>query len=101
MQRYLRHKRGSFYGRSNYHILLATQGDRIVGGSVSDYLAEPNAGVIEFLFSAPSLRGQGIGKALLDETERVLERDARERRGRRLFAIVAEMNDPLRAPANA
>ncbi|HEY3610038.1 MAG TPA: GNAT family N-acetyltransferase [Pseudonocardiaceae bacterium] len=96
---YLERKARGWYGRNNYHILLAWLDDRLVGGSVVDYLAEPNVGVIEFLFVAPDARQSGIGRQVLTRTEQLLAQDARRLTGRELDAVVAEMNDPL-APSN-
>src|SRR5215831_18986085 len=44
MKRYLRLKAQGWYGRNNYHIVLAELDGEPIGGSVVDYLAEPNAG---------------------------------------------------------
>jgi GNAT superfamily N-acetyltransferase len=96
MKRYLRLKAQSWYGRNNYHIVLAELGGEPIGGSVFDYLAAPNAGIIEFLFIGAAHRLKGLGRSLLDETARILERDAREAAAQPLAAIVAEMNDPFR-----
>jgi GNAT superfamily N-acetyltransferase len=43
---------------------------------VAGYLALPNAGVIEFLFITDSHRGQGLGRRLREEVERLLQPDA-------------------------
>ena len=99
MRRYLALKAQGWYGPNNYHILVAERGGEPVGGAVFDYLAAPNAGVIEFLFVAAAHRIAGIGRALLDEAIRILRVDALQRGGRRLAAVVAEMNDPFRRPA--
>jgi GNAT superfamily N-acetyltransferase len=96
MKRYLRLKAQGWYGRNNYHIVLAELDGEPIGGSVLDYLAEPNAGVIEFLFIGAAHRLKGLGRSLLDETARILERDARAAAAKPLAAIVAEMNDPFR-----
>jgi GNAT superfamily N-acetyltransferase len=96
MKRYLRVKAQGWYGRNNYHIVLAELDGEPIGGSVFDYLAEPNAGIIEFLFIGAAQRRRGFGKSLLDETARLLERDARAAAAKPLAAIVAEMNDPFR-----
>ncbi|WP_407280253.1 GNAT family N-acetyltransferase [Aromatoleum evansii] len=98
MRRYLALKAQGWYGDNNYHIVVAEIGGEAVGGVVFDYLAMPRAGVIEFLFVVSDWRESGIGRALLDEAIRLLRRDAR-RRGARLAAVVAEMNDPFRRPA--
>jgi len=96
MKRYLGLKAQGWYGKNNYHILLAELDGEPIGGSVFDYLAAPNAGVIEFLFIGAAHRLRGFGKALLEETARILERDARRAAAKPLAAIVAEMNDPFR-----
>ena len=99
MRRYLALKARGWYGANNYHVLLARSGGEVIGGSVFDYLAAPNAGVIEFLFTRADRRRKGFGRALLDATLRILERDARAAGKRRLQAVVAEMNDPFRPAA--
>jgi GNAT superfamily N-acetyltransferase len=101
MKRYLRLKGVGFYGPNNYHIVVASVAGEWVGGAVIDYLAVPNVGIIEFLFINAQRRGHGLGKALLDHVGRLLEQDARASLGRRLAAIVAEMNDPYRRPEAA
>jgi len=99
MRRYLRLKSDGWYGPNNYHILLAELDSELAGGCVFDYLAEPNVGVLEFLFIAAPFRRKGLGKSLFDEAVRVLKRDAQARIGKPLAAIVAEMNDPFRPGA--
>lgn len=94
---YLRLKASGWYGANNYHVLVACQGGRPVGGAVLDYLALPSAGIVEFLFVLPQARGTGLGRALLDAGIAAVRADARAA-GRRLQAIVAEMNDPYRHP---
>ncbi|MFD9733894.1 GNAT family N-acetyltransferase [Umezawaea sp. NPDC059074] len=92
---YLRLKEKGWYGRNNYHIILATTDGTTIGLSVVDYFAEPNAGVIEFLMVVPDARGSGAGRALLAETERVLDQDAAAASGKRLDHLFAEINDPF------
>lgn len=96
MRRYLVLKGQGWYGANNYHIVVAAREGALLGGVVFDYLAEADAGVIEFLFVDAAHRVAGLGRALLDESIRILRADARERRGRPLKAVVAEMNDPYR-----
>jgi GNAT superfamily N-acetyltransferase len=98
MARYLALKAWGWYGANNYHVLLMQSGGKVLGGSVSDYLARPNAGVIEFLLTKRSHRGRGLGRALLGATVGLLRRDARAATGKPLAAIVGEMNDPFRQP---
>lgn len=99
MRHYLALKAAGWYGPNNYHVVIAEVDGEPVGGVVFDYLAAPNAGVIEFLFVAGAFRSSGLGRALLDEAISILRDDARARRGRRLTAVVAEMNDPFHRPA--
>jgi GNAT superfamily N-acetyltransferase len=96
MQRYLRLKRECWYGPNNYHIILALDGDRTVAASVSDYLAKPNCGIIEFLLVDESVRGTGIGKRIHAETVRTLDTDARRIARNGLDGVVIELNDPFR-----
>jgi len=78
--------------------VLALADNRAIGGSVSDYFADSNAGVVEFILTAPEHRGSGLGTALLRDTEGRLVADA-QRRGRDLGFIAAEINDPFRRSA--
>ncbi|MBM7776552.1 hypothetical protein JOD54_006756 [Actinokineospora baliensis] len=96
---YLRRKPVGWYGRNNYHIVLAIRDGVTVGCSVSDYLAEPNAGVIEFLLVTPQARRGGTGRSLVAKTERLLDNDAKTSGNGPLAHVVAEINDP-RAPSD-
>lgn len=96
MLRYLQLRSDGWYGQNHYHIVIAKDDDQIIGAAVCDYLADPNVGVIEFLLVSDACRGTGVGRALHDETQRLLERDAETRCSSRLAGIVIEMNDPYR-----
>jgi ribosomal protein S18 acetylase RimI-like enzyme len=96
MKRYLRLKATGWYGTNNYHVRVLMDGGRIAAGSVSDYLAGPNTGVIEFLVVAPDARRRGLGRRMLDDLEAALGADARAAGSKDLRAVVAEMNDPFR-----
>lgn len=97
MANYLRLKAEGWFGSNNYHILLIMQDDQPIAGSITDYLAEANTGVIEFLLVAPECRGRGIAKQLLEFTEATLKKDAKNSLGRDLDLIVGEMNDPFKS----
>jgi GNAT superfamily N-acetyltransferase len=99
IRNYLRLKDTGWYEKNNYHVVVLLDGDQPIGGSISDYLDEPNAGVIEYFVVQPEHRGQGLGRRLLEETERLLHLDADKSRNRLLDWIVAEMDDPYVTPA--
>ena len=96
MKRYLQLRREGWYGQNYYHIMLVLDGDSPVAASVSDYLAMPNCGIIEFLLVDESMRAQGIGKMLHDATVEALRSDARRMGRSGIDAIVIELNDPFR-----
>lgn len=95
---YLRLKETGWYGKNNYHVVLAFDKGEPVGGAIADYLYEPNAGVIEYLVVQPEHRGKSIGRGLLEHTERLLHDDADNSGGRQLDWIVAELDDPYATP---
>ncbi|MGW4523725.1 GNAT family N-acetyltransferase [Amycolatopsis sp. NPDC004378] len=95
MIEYLRLRERGWYGHNNYHIILASRNGVTVGCSVLDYFAGPNAGMIEFLMVVPTIRNAGVGRALLAETERVLDADAVSATGTPLAHVFAEINDPF------
>jgi GNAT superfamily N-acetyltransferase len=98
IENYLHLKETGWYKKNNYHVIVLLDGDKPIGGSISDYLDEPNAGVIEYFVIQPEHRGQGLGRRLLEETERQLHLDADKSRNRPLDWIVAEIDDPYVTP---
>lgn len=96
MLRYLELKEEGWYGPNNYHILVAENDGTVAAASMSDYLAEPNAGVIEFLVTGIKWRSKGLGRHLLSWTEQTLDEDAWRSAGSGVRCVVAEMNDPFR-----
>jgi GNAT superfamily N-acetyltransferase len=101
MERYLELRRHGWYGPNSYHIILALDGERTVAASVSDYLASPNCGIIEFLVVDESMRGTGVGKKLHAATIEALHADARRAGHDGIDAVVIELNDPFQvAPAD-
>ncbi|NMC44425.1 MAG: GNAT family N-acetyltransferase [candidate division Zixibacteria bacterium] len=97
MERYLRLKEEGWYEANNYHILLFLSDDTPVAGSIIDYLADPNTGVIEFLVVQKDLRKAGVGAQLLAWTENVLAQDATRAGYAAWDYIIAEMNDPFKS----
>ncbi len=94
MMHFLELKMQGWYGANNYHIVLLIESGRPVAGSVSEYLSDANAGIIEFLAVALPWRRQGLGTRLLRWTENTLAVDAGSHSERSLRAIVAAMHDP-------
>ncbi len=97
MESYLDAKEQGWYGPNNYHVIVALRGDDILGGTVCDYLAEPNAAMIEYLLVQPDFRASGLGVSLAAEIERLCRADAAEIDGRELDWLVGETEDPYRA----
>jgi GNAT superfamily N-acetyltransferase len=95
----LHRKEDGWFGKNNYHVVVVLDGDKPIGGAISDYLVEPNAGAIEYLVVQPDYRGMALGGRLLEYTERLLHQDADRSRGRPLDWIVGEMDDPYITPA--
>jgi GNAT superfamily N-acetyltransferase len=96
MERYLEVKAEGWYQKNNYHILLYLDKGTPIAGSIIDYLAEPNVGVIEFLVVSSSLRLTGLGKQLLQWTEDTLNEDSRRAGYNGWAYIIAEVNDPFK-----
>jgi GNAT superfamily N-acetyltransferase len=95
----LNRKEDGWFGKNNYHVVVVLDGDEPIGGAISDYLLEPNAGAIEYLVIQPDYRGMALGGRLLEYTERLLHQDADRSCGRLLDWIVGEMDDPYITPA--
>lgn len=100
MQRYLTLKREGWYGRNNYHIALLMDEGHVVAASVSDYFANVNFGVIEFILVDEGRRGCGFGRGIHEATLALLHNDARRTGKAGLDANIIELNDPFRVPAN-
>ncbi|HZJ65610.1 MAG TPA: GNAT family N-acetyltransferase [Kofleriaceae bacterium] len=96
MERYLQRKAEGWYRNNNYHILLYLDGDAPVAGAIIDYLAEPNAGIIEFLVVSPARRRTGLGRQTLHWLERIIDEDSRRAGFDGYSHLLAEMNDPFK-----
>ncbi|HEY0986724.1 MAG TPA: toll/interleukin-1 receptor domain-containing protein, partial [Kofleriaceae bacterium] len=101
MERYLQRKADGWYGNNNYHILLYLDGDAPVAGAIIDYLAEPNAGIIEFLVVSSACRRSSLGRRTLDWLERILHEDSRRAGLDGYSSVLAEMNDPFKLSGEA
>jgi hypothetical protein len=96
MERYLELKASGWYGRNNYHIGLVLEGEAPVAGVIIDYLAEANAGVLEFLVVAASRRNRGLATRVFRSAGEALDADAERALGTPPDWIMAEINDPFR-----
>jgi len=96
IERYLDLKVEGWYGANAYHVVVVDLEGDVVGGAIVDYLAEPNAGVVEFLVVTPAARDQGLGRRLCEHTEALLTTDAQGAGRPALDFVVAEINDPFR-----
>ena len=95
MLAYLRKREEGWYGKNDYQILLAMEGETPVAGVIGDYLEAPDTAVVEFLVVSSERRGRGLGRRLLTAFEDAMKASA-GRAGHELSAVVAEMNDPYR-----
>jgi len=101
IERYLDLKAQGWYGDNAYHVTVAEDAGAVVGGAIADYLAAPNAGVVEFLVVTPAARGRGLGGRLLDVTEAAIAADARRVGRPGADFVIAEINDPFRVDLGA
>src|SRR5438552_3820816 len=69
-------KSTGWYEANGYHVLVVESGGQLIGGAIADYLAEPNAGGVEFLVISPAWRGGGLGRQLLDRAAALIRLDA-------------------------
>ena len=97
IEEYLRQEQCGALAAKRYHVIVAANRDVPVAGSVSNYLSEPNAGVIEFLLVDPAQRRTGLATRLREFTERTLAADA-QRSGHPIGWVVGEIDDPFRTP---
>lgn len=97
MEKYLRLKAEGWYGKNNYHILLLeNESGAIAGGIVADYFDRSNVGVIEFVVVDDSLRGQGLGRVLIEAISDRFREDCERVGYSSLNGICGEVNDPYR-----
>ncbi|WP_298436089.1 GNAT family N-acetyltransferase [Geobacter sp.] len=95
MKRHLKSRLDDRKKRNCFHVLVLLSDDELVGASVSRYLGEANAGIIELLAVAEGWRNKGIGRRIAQQTEQMLREDAAKVGNRgELGFIVMETADP-------
>ncbi|MGC8645223.1 MAG: GNAT family N-acetyltransferase [Thermoplasmata archaeon] len=94
IRKYLRYKTTDFYGKNNYHVLIAKE-SKIIGFLIGDYYANSSFGIIEFLGVHREFRGRGVSNLLLEKFEVLVEEDAKKC-GNDLKGFMIEVEDPLK-----
>lgn len=87
----MRERSAGLWTDLNWHLLVATRHDRLVGTASGSYVGNRNVGMVGYIAVLPSERGRGVGQRLRRALHRAFEADARRIRGRRLAAIVGEV----------
>jgi hypothetical protein len=75
----------------NWHLLVAEGGGTTIGAASGTYLGNVNVGVVGYVAVARSWRARGVGPRLRRRLRAGFERDARRTHGRRLEALVGEV----------
>src|SRR5579859_2162987 len=85
-----------------FHVLVAEEAGRVVGGSVFSYVPRSNCGFSEYLVLKPGARGRGMGRQLFERRREVLNAQAVQH-GRHGLApchgLFIEVDNPERTPA--
>lgn len=78
-----------------YHCIIATMGNEIVGGIIGDYFVKDNSGVIEFVVVSPERRHQRIGTRLVSNLVDFFNADALNHNGKsKIDYYFFEVEDP-------
>lgn len=95
MINYLKLKEEGWYNKNNYHIIIVTEHEEIIGGAIIDYFTKPNCGAIEFILVKPEYRVKNIATQILEYIKEILEIDAKNNK-KELDFIFGEVNDPVK-----
>ncbi|MGC8516151.1 MAG: GNAT family N-acetyltransferase [Thermoplasmata archaeon] len=98
IRKYLFYKTTNFYGKNNYHVIIARE-SKIVGFLIGDYYENSSFGIIEFIGVDKEFRGRGLSKLLLRAFEISVEEDAKNS-GNKLNGFMIEVEDPQRTGDN-
>ncbi|MGI6787847.1 MAG: GNAT family N-acetyltransferase [Acholeplasmataceae bacterium] len=95
---YLEKQESGLNGKNNYHIIIGTIGDEIVGGIIGDYFEEINSGVIEFVVVNEKYRMKNNGKKLVNEMIRIFNEDANRNGHKEINYVFIEAENQLIVP---
>ena len=83
-----------------YHIVLAKdENDNIIAGSIFDYFAKTNAGVVEFIAVNESLQSSGVGTKMFKHVKKMMNLDADKLKKRPVDYIFCEVDQPAKSRA--
>lgn len=88
---YLNKKKNGWYGKNNYHVILAIDSGITVGGLICDYFERSNCGVIEFIAVKQERQSEGIGTCLYQRAVELLRKDARNNKKNSIDYIFCEI----------
>jgi GNAT superfamily N-acetyltransferase len=75
----------------NWHLLVASRQDQVVGTASGSYVGNRNVGMVGYIAVRPAERGRGVGQRLRRALHDAFEEDASRVHGRRLAAIIGEV----------
>jgi len=81
-----------------FHVLVAEEAARVIGGSVFSYVPRSNCGFSEYLVLEPRARGSGMGRQLFDRRKAILDRRAAECGHTSCRGLFIEVDSPERTP---
>lgn len=88
---YLNKKENGWYGKNNYHVILAIDSGVTIGGLICDYFERSNCGVIEFIAIKQECQSEGIGTRLYQKAIELLRKDARNNKKNNIDYIFCEI----------
>ncbi len=82
----------------SFHVLVAKDGDALVGGVVFSFVVPSLCGFSEYLVVHPAYRRRGVGRALIEARKQLLDRRAREQGAPGARGVFIEVENPERVP---
>jgi GNAT superfamily N-acetyltransferase len=81
-----------------FHVVVAEEAGRVIGGSVFSYVPRSNCGFSEYLLLQPAARGRGMGRQLFDRRREILNAQAVRRGFGACRGLFIEVDSPQRTP---